>query len=79
LISRGDDFEIVTAGPDHLRGTADDFSSPFSAQCPSWPALNPTRRVVAITLAALTALMVGLGGWALARRRTERPPRTALN
>jgi hypothetical protein len=79
LVSRGDDFEVVTSGPDHLHGTADDFSGPLSLQCPPWPAPNSNRRLIVVTLSALTALSVGLGGRALARRRTVRLPRTTLN
>ena len=75
---RGDDFEIGTIGPDHLPNSADDFST-ASAECPQWPTSSLARQALLAGIIAGVVVGVALLGWALARRRPVRIPRTSVN
>ena len=79
LVVEGDDFEIITEGPDHVRGSADDLSSSSLGPCPPWPKPHSNRWLAmpALLMAAISA--VGLLTWFLARSRVPKPPRTGLN
>ena len=78
LLANGDDFEVVTIGPDHVRGTRDDFSSSSPSPCPSWPSARSNRW---LALLVFTAAIAGISSLLalLSRRRPKRLPRTTLN
>ena len=79
LIAHGDDFELVTMGPDRLANTDDDFST-ASSHCPPWPAPDSNRKAVLIGILATFLVAVGLlGRNIVGRRHPAKPARTTLN
>jgi hypothetical protein len=78
IVPHHDDFEVITIGPDQVRGTIDDFSSATVMPCPSWTQPNRNRGIIIIALLASVAILVAFSIW-LVRRKKSRVPRTTID
>jgi hypothetical protein len=62
-----EDFEIITVGPDGIRGTSDDFSWPSTKHCPPWPVPLSESWMAMAVLASGLGVVVGLAWWGVRR------------
>ena len=78
ILATANDVTVSTVGPDHVLGTPDDFSTALE-NCPRWPVLDPTVRLLRAVVGAVVTLGVASCALMVIRRRKVKPPRCSIN